>query len=605
MIPLRIVRILLVILLTRSVVSLQAQQQLPPPSEWELFVASNENLLVRDTFLTQSFSNLPHDNWGYSLRKSAHLVDAEEANIAGATSSTLLVMQLGDSIVLDNCYPYKGYTNPHITFLFAAKKIAEGEDLWTWYEKVNGAVAREYSFKSPKGVMTSDFTKTVVGKGGTQTPLMTVKSDPKNLTLFVYSSSVKSPQGHYYVDYFKASGMIAEYSLFQGSGKWSDEALWSHSPPLRERKALVDGELEVDEPVGCDALLLGSGALHLTEEGRLSLQELHLYDHTALSSSGEIIVTDRLTVEKTLPEKGKWYFISLPFDLYEEGLGSGFSFQDDLFEGAGNYLYLRSYDGSGRASRNRAADNWKVVRRSDIDASTPLMEKNRGYLIALDGEAETTTLHFSSQKGEIPSSFGRSGTIEIRLPQRTASHREEHYGWYLCGNPLPAPLSIASLAANEQIGDSIYLYTDEGQYRSIALSESDDAIAPYSAFFVKAKQSATVTIEQQSPLRSGRLLATDQPFDMNAPEPRHPDLTSTDLLSTLQPGIRVEASALYIDRMPSMGWLTLVDAIGRICLRQRVDAGASVVPLSLTPGFYLVNLETEAGRIHQKIVVNR
>ena len=141
-------------------------------------------------------------------------------------------------------------------------------------------------------------------------------------------------------------GSIRQYSLFSGNGNWNDTIRWSHFPPLRHRSALISGEAKINSTVQCEQALLGNGSLHITEKGHFIVDKLVLYStdnpltntdraltttDNSLTVAGKLTVNKQLEVRYTFPEKGKWYFLSFPFDVYLNDIDKRFQLKDKPF----------------------------------------------------------------------------------------------------------------------------------------------------------------------------------------------------------------------------------------------------------------------------------
>ena len=106
-----------------------------------------------------------------------------------------------------------------------------------------------------------------------------------------------------------------------------------------------------------------------------------------------------MTTLHTFAEKGKWYFVSFPHDGSLAGIDARFQLGDAstvTTEPVNNILYIQTYDGRRRAENNRSDGNWTVLSADAFSPEDILLEKGKGYLMAIDETADIQTLSFSS-----------------------------------------------------------------------------------------------------------------------------------------------------------------------------------------------------------------
>ena len=134
----------------------------------------------------------------------------------------------------------------------------------------------------------------------------------------------------------------------------NDKPRWSNLPPLRRRCALISGTATINSSIECQTASLGNGgSLAITENGHFIVNNLFLHSTdnppTATDFSptvqGELSVKEYITLQYTFPEKGKWYFLSFPFDVYLKEIDNRFQLKDEQFTGNGDYFYMLTYNG--------------------------------------------------------------------------------------------------------------------------------------------------------------------------------------------------------------------------------------------------------------------
>ena len=404
--------------------------------------------------------------------------------------------------------------------------------------------------------------------------------------------------------------MIPTYSLFTGNSDWNHEDRWSHLPAYRHRNALINGNISINTNISCKDIFIGNGNIHILPTGNLSANNLTIYPNdgilassSTLRSSGTINISGKITIEKTFAQKGKWYFISFPFDVFASGIDPDFQLGDDKSDTNGNYFYVQTYNGEKRANSQSPSNNWEVIPRTIINTSQPIFKKNKGYLIAIDASADRQNLRFSSKAKDIPIDFGKNGQASIPVSINNQSQNQNHNGWYLCGNPLPAPLSLSQIESNSALDGYIYIY-DGSTYQPYVIG-SDFAIPPFSAFFVKANKSTSLSVYNTSETANYKLLSTNAPisFPTSEPQARQDPPVSNQAFSFPELSYQLENKTLFITNLPSPGKVELFTPAGILVFTQAVQAGNPILPIPLPHGLYILIIKTEHYRAQYKCVL--
>lgn len=572
------------------------RSQVSDPSTWDSFTQSEANRSVRDTFRMQTFEGLPSDNWNYTTTGEVSIEDLSTTNIPNAKGDYGLRMPMGSQAAFEH-FPLTHYQDVKISVHKGGIHLMQGEEM-----RVRTYRAGETTYPSIVTLIKSDatnpFSTTIISK------------NPPGVDIIIPAPAANTQNGCYYVDSIYAHGMIPAYSLYTGSGNWTDPIRWSHTPAYRHRNALIKGEVSIHTGISCGDLHLAEGNILISSTGELYVDNLTIYsDDNAsspsafLRSSGAIHIAAHATIEKTFAEKGKWYFISFPFDIYASGIDPDFQLGDDTSDTNGNYFYLRTYNGEKRASQQSMSGNWEVIPKTIANTTQPLFKKNKGYLIALDASADRQCLRFSSKAGDIPTGFGKNGQASIPVSINLQSQSQDHNGWYLCGNPLPAPLSLGQIEPNPALDGYIYIY-DGSTYRPYPIG-SDFAIPPFSAFFVKANKNTFLTSRSSSTPANYQLLSAIHPLASLKAEP----LANQESTVSNQPhsaiGIKyyLRHKTLFIENLPDPGKVELYDPLGTLVFRQSFEAGSSVFHLPLTQGLYILNIQTGHDQAQYKCVL--
>lgn len=563
-----------------SMVSVRAQ--VSNLSAWDDFVKGSGNPLIVDTFRMQTFSQSEVDNWEYTMGNGA--VIAEGGN--------MLKIPLGGSLSLE---PYLLESTQRVSAVItlSAHSIVAGDTLFVELDNKNG--------KNRGGA---------VYPQGKDKPVRSVRfgSNPYRLD-FSASTLTSNTNGYFLIDSIYAYDTIPKYSHFSGKGDWNNKSLWSHLPPLRHRSALITGAATVNSAIECQAVSLGSGgSLNITENGRSIVTSLFLYctdnpltaTDFSLTVQGELSVKENITLHYTFPEKAKWYFLSFPFDVSMKGIDPRFQLKDDTFSGSGNYLYVQTYNADKRASSQKPTGNWEVL-SVPSPANTIVFEKGKGYLVALDAAASDNTLTFSVDKENIPDNFGKTASIPINI-NSSGSADSDHSGWYLCGNPLPAPLKLSQIKADPALDGNIYLY-EGNTYKPYPIG-GDYTLPPLAAFFVKATATTELTVTSEPSAENTVMLKSRLSLSPKFTEPIE---VKTQISPVRNDGGKsfFKGNTLYLNDLPSAGKVKVMDVAGRLVYSCPVSDGSSVLSLSLRSGLYILIIDAGGYRAQHKCVLTQ
>ena len=573
------------------------QSQVSNPSTWEGFVQSNANISIRDTFRMQTFEGLASDNWDYAITGEALIEDISSVkDIPNGHGNYGLRMPMNTQVAFEH-FTLTDHQDIKISIRKGGILLVEGE----------GMRARTYR----KGETSYPSLVPTIGESGIN-PFKTtdIKNNPPGLDLIVPAPAANTKNGYYYVDSVYAHGVIPTYSLFTGNSDWNHEDRWSHLPAYRHRNALINGNISINTNISCKDIFIGNGNIHILPTGNLSANNLTIYPNdgtlassSTLRSSGTINIAGKITIEKTFAQKGKWYFISFPFDVFASGIDPDFQLGDNKSNTNGNYFYIQAYNGEKRANSQSLSNNWEVIPQTIVNTPQPIFKKNKGYLIAIDASANRQTLRFTSKAGDIPNDFGKNGQAPIQITINTQSKSQNHNGWYLCGNPLPAPLALSQIESNSALDGYIYIY-DGSTYQPYVIG-SDFAIPPFSAFFVKANKSTSLSVYNTSEPANYKLLSTNAPisFPTSEPQARQDPPVSNQVFSFPELSYQLENKTLFITNLPSPGKVELFTPAGILVFTQAVQAGNPILPIPLPLGLYILIIQTEHYRVQYKCVL--
>jgi len=572
--------LLAVFVLQACLFSIQAQTLLP--SQWESFINSSNNILIQDTFRTQSFEKELSDNWKYVTSGNTAIVTSTAAGFGKDDKQKILKLSLDSKLSLEH-FSLEKYTSARIQLNAGGKQLMKNENL-------NVRIYYGTDF-ADKQIMkaTDDY----FGKDMT---IINIK-ESTGVDIWVSSSAHNTRNGYYGLDSIYAIGDIPLYSLFKGTGEWNDTTRWSHLPAARNRNALINGTVTIQGASSCNQTAVSNGKIRILPGSSLQLNHLALHgNNVSLISEGDLAIRERVHYAHTFQEKGAWYFISFPFDIYRDGIDPAFSLKDATFDKEGNVFYVQEYNGSKRSDLQNTGGSWETLPESAGQDGQPIFRKNKGYLIALDEGAESKTLTFSSKQKDIPDTFGKTGAIQIDIPL-SAEGKGKHDGWYLCGNPLLSPLPVSQLK-NNYLDGYIYIY-DGDDYRAVSL-RADYVLPPFSAFFVKAHQSVNLLVEATPSPAGMKLLSIQSPLRSKTSEPAVNIMGDKTDLSQF---FRMGENHFYVENAPEKGWVEIVDIAGRMISRRPFSQGESYeIMLPSSTGFYILVLKTLNYRTEYKLI---
>ena len=416
-----------------------AQSEWFSPLQWESLIQDQQkNLIIRDTVLYQGFDSDNPRTINYTVSGKYDFFYPQEEGIQGASDSRAIRLYPGSRLRIDTLiYPALKMAEIHIPFAF--QHVNKEEDIYFttyFYSGDTEFDARPYVVKSND--CSRYFREIYVGR---QCFYRGRRSDPYRIQIKV-TKPTSASDGYYCIDSLFLVGNIEQYSLLQQSGTWHDHSLWSHDYTSLRRVALIDADVRINQAAECLHLINNQKEIRIQPEG--------------------VLHTRQMTTLHTFAEKGKWYFVSFPHDVSLEGIDARFQLGDAstvTTEPVNNILYIQTYDGRRRAENNRSDGNWTVLSADAFSPEDILLEKGKGYLMAIDETADIQTLSFSSPANN---SQTFRETLSVPLEANTLQGGDEaNNGWILCGNPYPSAVSLQEILPNPDLDGYVYLYNGQ------------------------------------------------------------------------------------------------------------------------------------------------
>lgn len=162
------------------------------------------------------------------------------------------------------------------------------------------------------------------------------------------------------------------------------------------------------------------------------------------------------------PYRGRWHFISLPFDIKVSEITSD----------NGALIAVRYYDGANRAA-NGTGGNWKDY------APDAIIPAGTGFILQINKDA--SQLYFTALDNESKQNVV-SNNIFVKALDANDSEQSSNKGWNLVGNPWLSYYNIHKLNFTAPI--TVYDGYNR-KYTAYSVIDDDYAISPNEAFFVQ------------------------------------------------------------------------------------------------------------------------
>lgn len=543
-----------------------SQSEWTHTGNWKHLLLGKKNPHITDSLVILDFEGGKYQI-PYSVEGKHDYFYPKEAGIPNASDGKAIRLYPGSILKLDTFF-LKDYDGLTVNVPYAIQHVNQKENIAFTSHKGNNRpnVIEKINWSIPSNDYSCGFPKTFQLNAAKRNPFWNESHTPLDLIIEITESSTPSENGYYCIEQIFLTGNVRTYALFHSPGNWFQQELWTEHRPTHLRNALIQGEVTIDDSARCKEMIACNANIQLVDEGSLQME--------------------KMTTILPFPGKGKWYFVSFPFDVYPENVDSRFIWGDETTQTSsknGNTFYVHAYDGVRRSEQNATSGNWKLLAPEDIEEGIPLFKKGQGYLIALDAKAKIDSLCFAS-----PDGGNLLFTPSLQIPVE-ASHSQqgnpEHNGWFLCGNPLPSTLSLQDIQTNPDLDGYIYCY-EEGEYKAYPIG-SDHVLAPYAAFFVKAKRDTELQIRKSSIDKTASFRSTLQLYSGKDP---NQSITSVEAIPP-HVSYQIGNGFIHFQDLPQAGTLSIFNIQGKLIREEPIPSGNSRCLLPELPGIYLLQIQ--------------
>lgn len=208
-------------------------------------------------------------------------------------------------------------------------------------------------------------------------------------------------------------------------------------------------------------------------------------------------------------------------------------------------------------------------------------------------------LHFE-QKDATPNDGGNYFYVQSYNGDKRASSNQSAGNWEVV--PI-RPDNVPLFEKNKALDGNIYVYDGNG-YKTYSLN-SNYALPPFAAFFVKASTETIINISSQSsstqPIQT---IQTDLPINIKFSEP----YTNDQNTDTNNPTISdfhffIKGRELQLHNIPQAGWIRIYDTFGKTIYTRNIQTGTSFFTLPKKNGFFFLQIYTKKEYITSKIVI--
>ena len=162
-------------------------------------------------------------------------------------------------------------------------------------------------------------------------------------------------------------------------------------------------------------------------------------------------------------QRGRWHFISLPFDVKVKDI----EVEDEAL------WVVRHYSGENRAAMN--GETWENLKEDDV------LKAGEGYIFHCDKEGKEN-IDFTFRRTDGDDRFFEFNKVETALKSYPSEFAHNAH-WNLVGNPYPAYLSLKAIEFDAPI-----TVWNGSTYMAYSTIDDELALDPFQAFFVQLQE---------------------------------------------------------------------------------------------------------------------
>lgn len=174
------------------------------------------------------------------------------------------------------------------------------------------------------------------------------------------------------------------------------------------------------------------------------------------------VTAEDVTLHVSL-QRGRWHFISLPFDVRVKDI----EVEDEAL------WVVRHYSGDNRAAMN--GETWENLKEDDI------LKAGEGYIFHCDKEGKEN-IDFTFRRTDGDDRFFEFNKVETALKSYPSEFAHNAH-WNLVGNPYPAYLSLKAIEFDAPI-----TVWNGSTYMAYSTIDDELALDPFQAFFVQLQE---------------------------------------------------------------------------------------------------------------------
>ncbi|MDE5806845.1 MAG: leucine-rich repeat domain-containing protein [Muribaculaceae bacterium] len=174
------------------------------------------------------------------------------------------------------------------------------------------------------------------------------------------------------------------------------------------------------------------------------------------------VTAEDVTLHVSL-QRGRWHFISLPFDVKVKDI----EVEDEAL------WVVRHYSGENRAAMN--GETWENLKEDDV------LKAGEGYIFHCDKEGKEN-IDFTFRRTDGDDLFFEFNKVETALKSYPSEFAHNAH-WNLVGNPYPAYLSLKAIEFDAPI-----TVWNGSTYMAYSTIDDELALDPFQAFFVQLQE---------------------------------------------------------------------------------------------------------------------